>query len=153
MRRDPPKLFKCYPTDNLSCNLRHVVQNFPKSRTPGYTAHYRSNPFYTDVDYDIDDNTASAVEMSPNWLENMSRDLSVVCTSSTSKCYYNFNRHGAYTLTKYGSGFASRPFSSTETGLVAQDSQDDNFMGDVSNAIESAGAISPSREYATRYHL
>lgn len=55
-RRDPPKLFQCYPTDNLSCNLRHVVSKLSlKSQDPQVTpANYRNNPFYTDIDFDVE---------------------------------------------------------------------------------------------------
>lgn len=54
--REPPKLFNCYPTDNLSCNLRHVVSKVSlKSRDPQVTSSsYRSNPFYPDMDFDVD---------------------------------------------------------------------------------------------------
>ncbi|XP_030245105.1 E3 ubiquitin-protein ligase Ubr3 isoform X2 [Drosophila navojoa] len=55
-RREPPKLFHCYPTDNLSCNLRHVVTKVSlKSRDPQVTtSSYRSNPFFSDLDFDVD---------------------------------------------------------------------------------------------------
>ncbi|KAH8386846.1 hypothetical protein KR093_002873, partial [Drosophila rubida] len=58
-RREPPKLFHCYPTDNLSCNLRHVVNKVSlKSRDPQVTSSsYRSNPFYSDLDFDVDTET------------------------------------------------------------------------------------------------
>lgn len=54
--REPPKLFNCYPTDNLSCNLRHVVSKVSlKSRDPQVTSsNYRSNPFYPDLDFDVE---------------------------------------------------------------------------------------------------
>lgn len=153
MRRDPPKLFKCYPTDNLSCNLRHVVTKISlKSHEPQVTpAHYRSNPFYLDVDYDIDDNTASAVEMSPNWLENMSRNLSVVHSSSSSSATTTSTAIVPIRLQNLEVALPADLSIVPETGLVAQDSQDDNFMGDVSNAIESADAVSSPLEY--RYSL
>ncbi|XP_016997606.2 E3 ubiquitin-protein ligase Ubr3 isoform X2 [Drosophila takahashii] len=55
-RQEPPKLFQCYPTDNLSCNLRHVVKKVSlKSRDPQViTSSYRSNPFYSDLDFDVE---------------------------------------------------------------------------------------------------
>ncbi|EDV91734.1 GH24439 [Drosophila grimshawi] len=55
-RREPPKLFQCYPTDNLGCNLRHVVSKVSlKSRDPQVTtSSYRSNPFYADLDFDVE---------------------------------------------------------------------------------------------------
>ncbi|XP_064555346.1 E3 ubiquitin-protein ligase Ubr3 [Drosophila montana] len=55
-RREPPKLFHCYPTDNLSCNLRHVVTKVSlKSRDPQVTtSSYRSNSFFSDLDFDVD---------------------------------------------------------------------------------------------------
>ncbi|ALC48650.1 CG42593 [Drosophila busckii] len=54
-RREPPPLFHCYPTDNLACNLRHVVNKVSlKSRDPSVAAAYRSNPFYNDLEFDVD---------------------------------------------------------------------------------------------------
>ncbi|XP_001963942.3 E3 ubiquitin-protein ligase Ubr3 [Drosophila ananassae] len=64
-RQEPPKLFQCYPTDNLSCNLRHVVKKVSlKSRDPQViTSSYRSNPFYSDLDYDVETDPDHALRM------------------------------------------------------------------------------------------
>ncbi|XP_055914152.1 E3 ubiquitin-protein ligase Ubr3 isoform X3 [Eupeodes corollae] len=58
-RRDPPKLLQCFPTDNLCENLRHVVDKLSlKSQEPQVSpANYRSNPFYNDIDFDVDSET------------------------------------------------------------------------------------------------
>ncbi|GBP04998.1 E3 ubiquitin-protein ligase Ubr3 [Eumeta japonica] len=75
----------------------------------------------------------------------MSRDLSVVHTTSSNAT----TTSTAIVPIRLQNMEVALPADLSvvpETGLVAQDSQDDNFMGDVSNAIESAGAISPSRE-------
>ncbi|KAI8124337.1 E3 ubiquitin-protein ligase UBR3 [Lucilia cuprina] len=97
-----------------------------------------SNPFYPDVDYDIDDNTASAMEISPAWLENMGRNLSVVHSTSAP------NATTLQPLYSLPADLSVVP----ETGLVIrQDSQDDDSIRDVSNAIESAGANSPPMEF------
>ncbi|XP_046801824.1 E3 ubiquitin-protein ligase Ubr3 [Lucilia cuprina] len=150
MRRDPPKLFKCYPTDNLSCNLRHVVTKISlKSQEPTVTpAHYRSNPFYPDVDYDIDDNTASAMEISPAWLENMGRNLSVVHSTSAPNATTTSTAIVPMRLQNMEVALPADLSVVPETGLVIrQDSQDDDSIRDVSNAIESAGANSPPMEF------
>ncbi|XP_016923094.2 E3 ubiquitin-protein ligase Ubr3 isoform X1 [Drosophila suzukii] len=64
-RQEPPKLFQCYPTDNLSCNLRHVVKKVSlKSRDPQViTSSYRSNPFYSDLDFDVDADPEQSMRM------------------------------------------------------------------------------------------
>uniref|UniRef100_A0A6P4F644 E3 ubiquitin-protein ligase n=1 Tax=Drosophila rhopaloa TaxID=1041015 RepID=A0A6P4F644_DRORH len=64
-RQEPPKLFQCYPTDNLSCNLRHVVKKVSlKSRDPQViTSSYRSNPFYSDLDFDVEADPEQSLRM------------------------------------------------------------------------------------------
>ncbi|KAH8281298.1 hypothetical protein KR018_008288, partial [Drosophila ironensis] len=64
-RQEPPKLFQCYPTDNLSCNLRHLVKKVSlKSRDPQVvTSSYRSNPFFSDVDFDVESDPDQALRM------------------------------------------------------------------------------------------
>ncbi|XP_017029164.1 E3 ubiquitin-protein ligase Ubr3 isoform X1 [Drosophila kikkawai] len=63
--QEPPKLFQCYPTDNLSCNLRQMVKKVSlKSRDPQVvTSSYRSNPFYSDLDFDVDADPEQALRM------------------------------------------------------------------------------------------
>ncbi|XP_052850174.1 E3 ubiquitin-protein ligase Ubr3 isoform X2 [Drosophila gunungcola] len=64
-RQEPPKLFQCYPTDNLSCNLRHVVKKVSlKSRDPQVIpSSYRSNPFYSDLDFDVEADPEQSLRM------------------------------------------------------------------------------------------
>jgi len=64
-RHEPPKLFHCYPTDNLSCNLRHVVKKVSlKSRDPQViTSSYRSNPFYSDLDFEVEADPEQSMRM------------------------------------------------------------------------------------------
>lgn len=150
MRRDPPKLFKCYPTDNLSCNLRHVVTKISlKSQEPQVTpAHYKSNPFYTDVDYDLDDNADAAMEISPAWLENMGRNLSVVHSTSAPNATTTSTAIVPMRLQNMEVALPADLSVVPETGLVIrQDSQDDDSLREVSNAIENTGANSPAGEF------
>ncbi|XP_034123903.1 E3 ubiquitin-protein ligase Ubr3 [Drosophila guanche] len=64
-RQEPPRLFQCYPTDNLSCNLRHVVNKLSlKSRDPQVIgSSYRSNPFYSDLEFDVDPDAEMGMRM------------------------------------------------------------------------------------------
>ncbi|XP_017085312.1 E3 ubiquitin-protein ligase Ubr3 isoform X2 [Drosophila eugracilis] len=64
-RQEPPKLFQCYATDNLSCNLRHVVKKVSlKSRDPQViTSSYRSNPFYSDLDFEVEADPEQSLRM------------------------------------------------------------------------------------------
>ena len=143
MRRDPPKLFKCYPTDNLSCNLRHIVSKISlKSQEPQVTpAHYRSNPFYQDVDYDLDDNTAGAMDITPAWSYVHSTSAPNATTTST-----------AIVPMRLQNMEVALPADLSvvpETGLVIrQDSQDDDSLREVGNAIENTGGSnSPALEF------
>ncbi|XP_073830136.1 ubr3 ubiquitin ligase [Musca autumnalis] len=155
MRRDPPKLFKCYPTNNLSCNLRHVVTKISlKSHEPQVTpAHYRpSNPFYTDVDFDIDDNPS--MDITPAWAYaaggSGDRNLSVVSAPNAGG---NTGTSTAIVPMRLQNMEVALPADLSvvpETGLVIrQDSQEDDSVG---NAIDGAtvgavGSRSPAMEY------
>lgn len=149
MRRDPPKLFKCYPTDNLSCNLRHVVPKISlKSQEPQVTpAHYRSNPFYTDVDYDIDD--SHSMDITPAWGYN--RNMSVVHSGSAPNATTTSTSTAIVPMRLQNMEVALPADLSVvpETGLVIrQDSQDDDSLREVGNAIENTGgSASPAIEY------
>lgn len=151
MRRDPPKLFKCYPTDNLSCNLRHVVTKISlKSQEPQVTAaHYRSNPFYPDVDYDLDDHTAGAMDITPAWgYDNIARNLSVVHSTSVPNATTTSTAIVPMRLQNMEVALPADLSVVPETGLVIrQDSQDDDSLREVGNAIEDTGANSPGMEF------
>ncbi|XP_037934520.1 E3 ubiquitin-protein ligase Ubr3 [Teleopsis dalmanni] len=53
-KRSPPKLFQCYRTDNLSCNLRHVVSKISLNTEENdiATSAYRSKTYYPDIDFE-----------------------------------------------------------------------------------------------------
>ncbi|XP_039960513.1 E3 ubiquitin-protein ligase Ubr3 isoform X1 [Bactrocera tryoni] len=134
LRRDPPKLFHCYPTDNLRCNLRYVVSKLSlKSHEPQVSpASYRSNQFYGDLDYDVESDTATALPMiggSDDDLDDDSMSVSVASGTSTAM------------VRMQNMEVALPPDLSVvpEQGLVIrQDSQDDDTLRDADDAIEGA---------------
>lgn len=142
MRRDPPKLFKCYPTDNLSCNLRHVVSKISlKSQEPQVTpAHYRSNPFYSDADFDIDDN--HSMDITPAW--GYDRSLSVVHSASAPSPTTTSTAIVPMRLQNMEVALPADLSVVPETGLVIrQDSQEDDSLREIENA---SGSTSPAME-------
>ncbi|KAL9877993.1 ubr3 ubiquitin ligase isoform 2-T2 [Glossina fuscipes fuscipes] len=148
MRREPPKLFKCYPTDNLSCNLRHVVSKISlKSQDPKVTpAHFRSNPFYSDIEYIVPDGSDAAMNMSTTWeYEEMARNLSVVRSNPSP----NATSTAIVPMRLQNMEVALPPDLSVvpETGLVIrQDSQDDDSLRETNNALENVGST-PAVEF------
>ncbi|XP_017485331.1 PREDICTED: E3 ubiquitin-protein ligase UBR3-like [Rhagoletis zephyria] len=136
MRRDPPKLFHCYPTDNLSCNLRYVVTKLSlKSHEPQVSpANYRSSQFYGDLDYDVETETTAALPMiggSDDDLDDDSMSVSVSVAGATSTAMVRMQNMEV----------ALPPDLSVvpEQGLVIrQDSQEDDTLRDDDDAIEGA---------------
>ncbi|XP_053948183.1 E3 ubiquitin-protein ligase Ubr3 [Anastrepha ludens] len=134
MRRDPPKLFHCYPTDNLRCNLRYVVTKLSlKSHEPQVSpANYRSSQFYGDLDYDVETDAAGSLPMiggSDDDLDEDSMSVSVMGPTSTAM------------VRMQNMEVALPPDLSVvpEQGLVIrQDSEEDDTLPETDDAIEGA---------------
>ncbi|XP_067642366.1 E3 ubiquitin-protein ligase Ubr3 isoform X2 [Eurosta solidaginis] len=134
MRRDPPKLFQCFPTDNLSCNLRYVVTKLSlKSHEPQVSpANYRSSQFYGDLDYDVDADATAALPMiggSDDDLDEDSMSVSVAGPTSTAM------------VRMQNMEVALPPDLSVvpeQSLVIRQDSQEDYTLREVDEAIEGA---------------
>ncbi|XP_002067371.3 E3 ubiquitin-protein ligase Ubr3 [Drosophila willistoni] len=154
-RQEPPKLFQCYPTDNLSCNLRHVVKRVSlKSRDPQViTSNYRSNPFYADLDFDVEtDSTEQTMRYAIGLSES---DTDEGASGGTTTAGGGRGGGGGSTVSRRGVTQALVPMRVpgmevalprdlsvvAETGVVIrQDSNEDDLLRDDDNAMDMSPA-------------
>lgn len=150
LRRDPPRLFRCYPTDNLSCNLRHVVPKIQlkSSNSQATPVHYLTRCAYEDMGFDTD-GSDSAMDMNPEWdYDEFNRSLSVVRRNSGG----TIPTTTAMVPLRLQSMEVAVPADLSvvpETGLVLhQDSEenDNSYTGSTAHAIEGiTGNIGTTR--------